>query len=359
MTVTDTLMQSTRLGLALCSILLLALLPAPASGQPGAPIGWEMGFVYENGASEDDPFPLDETETNIRFWIRNDNLIGDIEISLEYSIQDMIADQQLALDGEESVTVGSGSNDTFTLKITGIDVWDIASGVIFELEIDGEMTSFQGVPLAVPMSSQSIASEVIVPQLFAWEVDIQPVNHKVNAGSEFDLHFDLINKGNTPDSISSFSVEDNCPVLTSDEDVEVRNENNQKDSILGLVIYPDQVWQKGGAGISRSYGLAISVTVVFDASSTHPTRMCEIEITVHSAGVDNGGMGEDSYQGEIDVEIEARPVGAQDDNDETNEDGDDGPQNQEQVTSDNFLPTPVFLTPVAILLAALMRAREE
>jgi hypothetical protein len=338
-------------------MMLFAFTPTPTTAQ-NAPVGWEMGFVYENGASEDNPFPLDETETDIRFWIRNDNLIGDIEISLEYSM-DMIPDQQMTLSGEESVTVGSGSNDTFTLKIAGIDVWDIASGVIFELEIDGEMTSFQGVPLAVPMSSQSIDSEVIVPQLFAWEVDIQPVNHKVNAGSEFDLHFDLINKGNTPDSISSFTVEDNCPVLTSDEDVDVKMADTPQDSILGLVIYPDQVWQKDGAGIVRSYGLAISVTVVFDASSTHPTRICEIEITVHSAGVNNGGMGDASNKGELDIEVEARPVGGgQEDNGNSGTD-DDGPQNQEEVTSENFLPTPAILTPLAILMAALMRAHEK
>ena len=324
----DSVMQGTRLGLTLCSILLLALLPAPAGGQPGTPLGWEMGFVYENGASEDNPFPLDETETDIRFWIRNDNLIGDIEISLEYSISDMLPSQQVTLSGEESVTVGSGSNDTFTLTITGIDVWVIASGTTFELEIDGELTSFQGVPLAIPVSSQSTDGELIVPELFRWEVDIEEVGNRINAGTEFDLHFDLINKGNTPDSIHSFSVEDNCPVLTSDEDVEVRNENNQKDSIFGLVIYPDLVWQKDGTGFVEVYGMKISVTVVFDASSTHPTRMCEIEITVQSTGVNNGGVGDASNEGEIDVEIEARPVGAQQDNDYSNVVGDDVTQNQ-------------------------------
>jgi len=311
-----------------------------------------MGFVYENGASEDDPFPLDETDSDIRFWIRNDNLIGDIEIALEYEVPDMIPDQQLTLSGEESVTVGSGSNDTFTLTIAGIDVWDIASGTIFELEIDGEMTSFQGIPLAVPMSSQGIDGELIVPELFRWEVDIGEVEHRINAGSEFDLHLDLVNKGNTPDSIHSFSVEDNCPVLTSNDE--------PLNSILGQVAYPSQVWKKeGSSGIVLSYGLATSVTLVFDASSTHPTRMCEIEITVQSTGVNNGGEGDASNKGEIDVEIEAQPVGSQQDNDDANVGGDDGPQNQEQVTSDNFLPAPAVVTPLAILLAALMRAREK
>ena len=63
--------------------------------------------------------------------------------------------------------------------------------------------------------------------------------------------------------------------------------------------------------------------------------------------------------GEIDVEIEARPVGAQQDQDDASTDDDDGPQNQQQVTSDNFLMFPTLITPMAILWAALLRAREE
>ncbi|MDE0574728.1 MAG: hypothetical protein OSB32_04005 [Candidatus Poseidoniales archaeon] len=345
-------MHSTRMRVVLCVIALLTISSIPIQAQEvPAPAGWEMGFVYENGASEDDPFPLEEEETTIRFWIRNDNLIGDIEISLEYSMVGLVP-QQLTLSGEESVTVGSGSNDTFTLKIAGIDVWDIASGLIFELEIDGEMTAFQGVPLAVPMSSQSIDGELIVPELFRWEVDIEEVEHRITAGSEFNLHLDLVNKGNTPDSISGFSVEDDCPVLTSDDE--------PLNSVLGQVTYPEYIWYTDGS--VGSYDLfyePTSVTLVFDASSTHPTRMCEIEITVQSTSVNNGGDGDASNKGEIDVEIEARPVGAQQDQDDASTDDDDGPQNQDQVTSDNFLMFPTLVTPMAILWAALMRAREE
>ena len=71
------------------------------------------------------------------------------------------------------------------------------------------------------------------------------------------------------------------------------------------------------------------------------------------------------FQGEIeskyetDIEVEARPVGAQQDQDDASTDDDDGPQNQEQVTSDNFLMFPTLVTPMAILWAAFMRAREE
>ena len=325
-----TVMERRRMGSTLCVITLLAFMSLPVAAQD-APIGWEMGLVYEGGASEDDPFTLGEDETTIRFWIRNDNAAGDIEISLEY---DTSADG--SINGEESVTVGSGTNDTFTIQLTGIDVWNIAAGTTYDFDIDGELTSYGGAPVVVPISSQSADGDLIVPQLHRWDVDIDDIGHPVNAGTEFNLHLDLTNAGNTADSISTFSLEDDCPVLTVDD--------GPLDEVKGELTQP---------------GIVNTVTLVFDASSTHPTRMCEIEITVRSAGVANGGIGDSMNKAEIDVEVEARPVGSQQDNDDASVDDDDGPQNQEEVTSDNFLMFPTLVTPMAILWAALMRAREE
>ena len=325
-----TVMERQRMGAALCVITLLAFMPIPVSAQD-APIGWEMGLVYEGGASEDDPFTLGESETSIRFWIRNDNVAGDIEISLEY---DTSSDG--AINGEESVTVGSGTNDTFTIQLTGIDVWNIAAGTMYDFEIDGELVSYMGAPVVAPISSQSADGDAIVPELHRWDVDIDDIGHPVNAGTEFNLHLDIKNAGNTADSISTFSLEDDCPVLTADD--------GPLDEVKGELTQP---------------GIINEVTLIFDASSTHPTRMCEIEITVRSAGVANGGLGDSMNNAEIDIEIEARPVGAQQDQDDASTDDDDGPQNQDQVTSDNFLMFPTLVTPMAILWAALMRAREE
>ena len=326
----DFTMESRRMGFVLCAITLLAFMPTPAAAQD-APIGWEMGLVYEGGASEDDPFTLGESETTIRFWIRNDNVLGDIEISLEYDTS-----SSGTLNGEESVTVGGGTNDTFTLQLSGIDLWNIAAGTTYDFEIDGQLTSLGGVPIVAPVSSQSADGDLIVPLLHRWDVEIDEIGHPVNAGTEFNLHVDLRNEGNTADSISTFSLEDDCPVLTVSD--------GPLDAVRGELTQP---------------GIANSVTLIFDASSTHPTRMCEIEITIRSAGVANGGLGDSMNKGEIDVEIEARPVGSQQDNDDASVDDDDGPQNQEEVTSDNFLMFPTMVTPMAILWAALMRAREE
>ena len=325
-------MQVRLMGFVLSSIMLLALVPISSEAQDvPVPAGWEMGLVYDDGASEDDPFEIEEDETTIRFWIRNDNLVGDIEIALDY---DSSSDATLA--GEESVTVGSGSNDTFTLIISSMDVWNIAAGTVFEFEIDGELTSWGVTPFPVPISSQSIDGEIIVPMLHRWDVDIIEIEHPINAGTEFNLHVDFKNMGNTADSFTSATIEDDCPVLTVDDE--------PLQSMEGVISQP---------------GIVNTVSLVFDASSTHPTRKCEIEIQIRSTGVMNGGLGDSVNEDETDVHVEARPVGAQQDQDDANVGNDDGPQNQEEVTSNNFLAFPTLLTPMAILWAALMRAREE
>ncbi len=325
-------MQVRLMGFVLSSIMLLALAPISSEAQDvPMPAGWEMGLVYDDGASEDDPFEIEEDETTIRFWVRNDNLVGDIEIALDY---DSSSDATLA--GEESVTVGSGSNDTFTLKLSDIDVWNIVAGTVFEFEIDGELTSWGVTPFPVPISSQSIDGEIIVPMLHRWDVDIVEIEHPINAGTEFNLHVDFKNMGNTADSFTSATIEDDCPVLTVDDE--------PLQSMEGVISQP---------------GIVNTVSLVFDASSTHPTRKCEIEIQIRSTGVMNGGLGDSVNEDETDVHVEARPVGAQQDQDDANVGNDDGPQNQEEVTSNNFLAFPTLLTPMAILWAALMRVREN
>ena len=318
-------MQRAWMGVILCVIAMIGLPQGGVSAQEiPTPVGWEMGLVYADGASEDNPFILEEGETTIRFWIRNDNLAGDIDVALDYD-----SSSSATLSGEETVTVGSASNDTFALKISNIDLWRIPSGTTYDFEIGGQLVSWGLAPIVAPVSNQNIDGEVIVPELYRWEVDITEIEHTISAGTEFNLQVDLRNVGNTADKLQSVSIKDDCPVLSSDDDF--------GDGLTGTLTQPSE---------------SISTSIVFDASSTHPTRLCEIEITVRSTGVANGGLGDSSNKGETVVNVEARPVGAQIDQDDADVGDNDGPQNQEQVTSDNFLVFPNLLTPIGIALAA-------
>lgn len=327
-------MQRAWVGVILCTIALFGLPQGSVNAQEiPTPVGWEMGLVYTDGASEDNPFTLEEGETTIRFWIRNDNLAGDIDVALDYD-----SSSSATLTGEETVTVGSASNDTFTLKISNLDLWSIPSGTTYDFEIEGQLVSWGLAPIVAPVSNQNIDGEVTVPELYRWGVEITEIEHTISAGTEFNLQVDFRNIGNTADKLQSVTIEDDCPVLTSDD------ENWFDNGLEGPLIQPSE---------------SISTSIVFDASSTHPTRLCEIEITVRSTGVANGGLGDSSNKGETVVSVEARPVGAQVDQDEADVGDNDGPQNQDQVTRDNFLEFPSLLTPLAIASAAWLQSRRN
>ena len=326
------LMQRAWIGVILCTIVIFGLPQASVSAQEiPTPVGWEMGLVYTDGASEDNPFTLDEDETTIRFWIRNDNLAGDIDVALDYD-----SSSGATLNGEESVTVSSASNETFSLKLSNLDIWGIASGTTFDFEIGGQLNSWGPAPIVAPVSSQNIDGELVVPELHRWQVDIAEIEHPISAGTDFNLHVDFWNRGNTADSFGSASVEDDCPVLSVDD--------SQLLDVQGEQLQP---------------GTSSKVTLVFDASSTHPTRQCDIEIKVRSNGVANGGLGDTTNKDGTVVNVEARPVGAQVDQEDAYVGDDDSPQNQEQVTSDNFLIFPSLLTPFAITSAALFQSRRK
>tara|TARA_B100000700_G_scaffold148932_1_gene165781 strand:- start:1888 stop:2904 length:1017 start_codon:yes stop_codon:yes gene_type:complete len=330
------IMERAWIGVILCTIVLFGLPQSSVTAQDiPTPIGWEMGLVYSDDASEDDPFQLEEDgETTIRFWIRNDNLVGDIDVSLSYECDG----GQFTVTGEESVTVSGGKNDTFSMKIAydGELLYGIAAGTLFDFEISGELTSVGPAPFPVPVSSQNVDGKANVPELYRWEVNIVDIEHPISAGTEFTLEVGMKNLGNTADSYTSATIEDDCPVLTVDDE--------PLQASVGEIVQPsmEQV-----------------VDLVFDASSTHPTRLCEIEITVRSSGVASGGLGDSSNKDESVVNVEARPVGAQIDQDDANVGDDDGPQNQEQVTSDNFLIFPSLLTPLAMVSAALVHSRRK
>ena len=335
-------MQRAWMGVILCVIAMIGLPQGEVSAQEiPTPVGWEMGLVYADGASEDNPFTLEEGETTIRFWVRNDNLAGDIHVAFDYD-----SSSGAVLYGETHTTVGSGSNDTFTLKFTddgfdgAFDLWSIPAGTVYDFEIYGELTSLEPFPAGtVPAGirpSQTIDGEVMVPELHRWEVDITEIEHTISAGTEFNLQVDLRNVGNTADKLQSVSIKDDCPVLSSDDDF--------GDGLTGTLTQPSEF---------------ISTSIVFDASSTHPTRLCEIEVTARSSGVANGGLGDSSNKGETVVSVEARPVGAQVDQDEADVGDNDGPQNQDQVTRDNFLGFPSLFTPLAIASAAWFQSRRN
>ncbi len=331
-------MQRSWMGVILCVVVMVGMLQNPASAQTPenqAPIGWDIGLVYVDGASEDNPFILEEEGQSIQFWIRNDFLV-DIEVDLDFEGCDSSSEDSL-------VIVKSGSNDTFRMEF-GLDPWTIEAGNICVFEIRGYITTLGPVPIATYNPNEEVEGELMVAELHRWDVMINDVDHTISAGTEFNLKIHFLNEGNAPDSVKSITIDDDCPVLTADtsplEDV-----TNQ------VVASHLRTW----ANDYNGEDVSLSTTLVFDASSTHPTRICDIKVTARSSGVANGGLGASSNMDETEIEVKARPVGAQVDQDQANVGDGDEPEDPDTVTSENFLPVHISLAPIAIFSAAIFR----
>ncbi|MED5487148.1 MAG: hypothetical protein VYB40_05585 [Candidatus Thermoplasmatota archaeon] len=331
-------MQRSWRGMILCVVVMVGMLQNPASAQTPenqAPIGWDIGLVYVDGASEDNPFMLEEQGQAIQFWIRNDFLV-DIEVALYF--------EGCNSDSEHNIViVNSGSNDTFRMEF-GLDPWVIESGQICDFQIRGDVKTLGPVPILTLNPSDEVEGELMVAELHRWDVHIVEIEHPISAGTEFNLKIHFVNEGNAPDSVKSITIEDDCPVLTADTSPLEDVTNQVVISHLDPAIF-------NGA---EPY---LSTTLVYDASSTHPTRMCNIEVTARSSGVANGGLGDTSNKDETEIEVKARPVGAQVDQEEASVGDGEEPDNPETVTSENFLPLHFSLTPLAIFSAALVRRK--
>lgn len=317
-----------RVGLAcFLAVTLLTLPVAAQDDQPDPPelVGWEMGFVYDEDIGEV-PFSLDENgAANVEYWVRNDNIAGDITVNIECELSN-----NDPVECDESVTVGSGQNKTFDAPVRDVRVLNYSAGTIHQLEIRGELASIGSSP-AVPPSIQNIEAEIEIPAVYAWSASIAGPQHIVSAGTSFDVAISLQNIGNTNDSLSALEFEDDCPLLTHDEDA-----------------------AEDAVGPNHGSGAEVSLSISFEASASHPTRACSIELTVRSQGVADGGLGAIKAEAEaLDIEIEAKPIGAPDDDGSL--DDDEGPQNREEVVSRSALPLHAALAPLAIVLAASRR----
>ena len=189
-----------RVGLAcFLAVTLLTLPVAAQDDQPDPPelVGWEMGFVYDEDIGEV-PFSLDENgAANVEYWVRNDNIAGDITVNIECELSN-----NDPVECDESVTVGSGQNKTFDAPVRDVRVLNYSAGTIHQLEIRGELASIGSSP-AVPPSIQNIEAEIEIPAVYAWSASIAGPQHIVSAGTSVDVAISLQNIGNTNDSISA------------------------------------------------------------------------------------------------------------------------------------------------------------
>ena len=245
-----------RWGLSAGVALLLLTCAAPVQGQLGS---WELGIDYPQD-NEDMPFSVGtDGGVSIQFFVNNEELV-DIGVEFDYEIPFGGED-----DGPESETIGAGDNKSFTLTVSGIDVWSYAADSKEEFTISATLVTRAGLPISLPGEGQEAMGELKIPTIYSLDVDISDPVGPMNAGSDVILTVTVTNRGNVQDKVGEVEVSDNCPLLTTD---------NGLDSLMTNNI---------GAGQSAEANL------VATASESHPRRNCKIVVSISSNGAMNSG----------------------------------------------------------------------
>ena len=307
-----------KFGLGIGISLLLLASAMPVQGQLGS---WDLGVEYHDD-NEDIPFNVDkEGGSTIQFFVDNEEVL-DIEVEFEYEIP-----FSGEADGPESETISAGTNKSFTLSVTGIDVWSFAADSKEEFTITANLVSRAGLPIGLPGESREATGDLKIPTIYSMEIDLADPVGPINAGSDVILRVTVSNRGNVQDKIGEVEVTDNCPLLTTD---------NGLDVLMTRDI---------GAGQTTEADL------VATASESHPRRNCKIEVTVSSNGAMNSG-GSALASDETTVVVEP-PLENPDDTTEP-----DDPSDPVEVVSSS-LPAPGIASLLCALAVALFASNRR
>ena len=313
-------MRSRFASILLGAILTLSFFSAaPSSAQELE--SWELGINYP-GEDPTNPFLLsDEGTARVEYFVENSGLT---EITVEFEFDIPFSGEHEAPEGE---TISAGSNESFDLKISGIEVLSQDAEKKEKFSITATITARQGIPDPLS-SSQNREGDLEIPSIFDLALEIAEPFGPMNAGSETILTVTVTNNGNAQDGVGEVDVKDDCPLLSTD---------NGLDSLLSGNIE---------AGKEKDANLKVT------ASESHPKRHCDITVTVTSKREMSGG-GNAIAEGEVRVTVEPPPTG---DSGSSNQ-GDDSSSSEDSI--DSNLPAPgVFLT-ISGLLVALIFPRDE
>ena len=288
------------------------------TAQPDPQFGnWELGIEYPQ-EDRDNPFILSEGGmTSVTFFVDNMGLL-DIKVSFEYDIP---FNGQFS--GPEDASVSAGNNDSFMMLITGIDVYQHSAGSKEAFTISANLEERAGLPIIIP-ESQERNGDLEIPEIHELHVDITDAVGPINAGTDSILRVTVTNRGNTQDRVREVEVSDDCPLLTTDDGLEVLTSRNLN------------------AGASTTADLNVM------ASESHPKRNCRIEVTVASEGADGAQLSTDFTRIDIDP-----PPSQPDDPADTSD-----PTDPIEVVTSN-LPAPGLSIVFSILIGALIASRSR
>jgi len=242
---------------------------------------WELGIEYPNEDASN-PFEISKDgKVKVEFFVDNS---GFVEITVEFAYEIPFGGEA---DGPEGETVPAGSNESFELEISGIDVFDFEARKTEAFSITATVTARQGVP--DPLNpQQKKEGDLLIPTIYDMRIEVSDPVGPMNAGSDTILRVMVTNTGNVQDKVGDVQITDDCPLLTTD---------NGLDGLMVGSIAP---------------GNTAEADLRATASESHPRRHCDITVTVSSNGAMNTG-GSVVVSDETRVSVEPPQKEAEDD----------------------------------------------
>lgn len=173
-------------------------------------------------------------------------------------------------------------------------------------------------PIIIP-ESQEKTGTLEIPEIFELAVDIADAVGPMNAGADTILRVTVTNRGNARDKVRELEITDDCPLMTTDEGLEVLLSRNLE------------------KGASTTADLKVM------ASESHPARQCRIEVSVASDGADGTQLSTDYTR----VTVETTPAEPDDPDDP------EDPTDPVEVVTSN-LPAPGISVLLSVLIGALI-----
>ena len=296
----------------LITAMIIATIPN-SMAQPEPSLGnWELGIEYPD---EDDSNPFVVSEAgmaSITMFVDNQGLLS-VKVAFEYEFP---FDAEI-MGAPEDATIEPGNNDSFTIMVRGIDVYEIDAGKIESFTITANLQERNGMPIIIPESQEKIG-DLEIPEIFMLNVEIADPVGPMNSGTDTILKVTVTNEGNSRDKVRELEVTDDCPLMTTDSGL---------DALLTRNI------EKGGQTTAD-----LKVT----ASESHPQRNCRVEVTVASDGADGSQLSTDFTR----ITVEQPPTNTQDPDDPDEE------EDPVEVVTSN-LPAPGISVILCSLIGAL------
>jgi hypothetical protein len=269
------------------AVLLFGLLPTGQAQFPGNN-EWEFGWDTEVEPSYD--LALDgekwKIEDTLVFFVDNPR-ISDLSLTITVEFDDDV--DFIDTTYQESITVGSQSNETFTIELSTSDADEVRGHSPSE-KITMVVTAEESTG-GTPGTTKEIDANLNVPRHHNLLPEVSLVASSVDAGTWIEETLLLKNMGNSVDAASKIEADvRNCPLL----DIEGLEEGEN------VQIQP--------TGVNGNQPTEVQFRIA--PSTAHPTKTCEVVLIVTSEGnglersitwtidVDESGGSQDSNNGD-------------------------------------------------------------